>query len=83
MTTNFFNIYVDRYNSYNINITICYILRRTIKEKIIEYCSKNIARYKIPGQIFFIDSLPYNPGGKVMKYLLKEQYNDHAKNNRS
>ncbi len=53
------------------------------KEKIIEYCSKNIARYKIPRQIFFIDSLPYNPSGKVMKYLLKEQYNDHAKNNRS
>jgi len=49
------------------------------KEKIIEYCSKNIARYKIPRQIFFVDSLPYNPSGKVMKYLLKEQYNEHSK----
>jgi feruloyl-CoA synthase len=53
------------------------------EEKIIEHCSKNLARYKIPRQIFFVNSLPYNPSGKVMKYLLKEQYNKHSKKNKT
>lgn len=28
-------------------------------------------------QFFFVDSLPYTPSGKVMKYKLREQYKNY------
>jgi len=36
------------------------------------YCSRNLADYKVPRFVEFISEMPRNPGGKVMKQLLKK-----------
>ncbi len=34
----------------------------------------NLARYKVPREIVFLDALPRNPTGKVLKRVLKEEH---------
>lgn len=41
-------------------------------EEIIEFCQRNIADYKVPASVVFLNELPRNPGGKVVKNRLKE-----------
>lgn len=41
--------------------------------EIIEYCKRNMASYKKPKHVAFMDALPRNDVGKVLKYKLKEQ----------
>ncbi|MFI3315636.1 MAG: AMP-binding protein, partial [Rikenellaceae bacterium] len=36
------------------------------------FCLNQIARYKIPKYIFFVDSYPMTASGKIQKYRLKE-----------
>jgi fatty-acyl-CoA synthase len=43
-------------------------------ETIIEHCRKNLARYKVPQAVVFVDELPRNAAGKVLKRTLREQY---------
>jgi long-chain acyl-CoA synthetase len=42
------------------------------EEKLLDYCKKNLAPYKIP-QIAFIDELPKNATGKIMKKELPRE----------
>jgi Acyl-CoA synthetases (AMP-forming)/AMP-acid ligases II len=44
------------------------------EEKIRTFLSDKLAKYKIPRTIKLIETLPYTPSGKVMKYKLREQY---------
>jgi fatty-acyl-CoA synthase len=39
-----------------------------------EFCQGKIARYKIPKEVLFTDSLPYSAYGKVEKAKLRENY---------
>jgi len=41
-------------------------------QEVIKYCKKRLPQYKVPKYIEFIDSLPKNKSGKVMKNKLKE-----------
>ncbi len=41
---------------------------------IIEQAKLQLANYKVPKQLFFVDELPRNTMGKVQKNLLREQY---------
>lgn len=43
-------------------------------EAILEYCAVNLAEYKVPKSIVFVDKLPRNAAGKVLKHELREQY---------
>ena len=43
-------------------------------EEVIDYCKVNLASYKKPRTVEFIDSLPRNPSGKVLKMELRENY---------
>jgi long-chain acyl-CoA synthetase len=43
-------------------------------EEIISFCKKQIAGYKTPKSVEFVDSLPKNPAGKILKRELREQY---------
>jgi long-chain acyl-CoA synthetase len=43
------------------------------EEQIIEFCSRRIAAYKVPRVINFVDSIPKNPTGKVLKQVLRQQ----------
>ncbi|GAV24598.1 hypothetical protein ciss_05310 [Carboxydothermus islandicus] len=44
------------------------------EERIIEYAAKRLAKYKQPKVIFFADTIPRNPSGKILKKVLKETY---------
>jgi fatty-acyl-CoA synthase len=38
------------------------------------FASDKLARYKMPSQIEFVDELPRNPQGKVLKRVLRERF---------
>ncbi len=42
-------------------------------EQVIEHCLKNLAKYKAPKSVVFMDSLPRNAAGKVLKRELKAE----------
>lgn len=41
---------------------------------IMSYCAQFVARYKIPRHVWFVDSLPRNAAGKVLKQRLREEF---------
>ena len=43
-------------------------------EEIMEYCRERISSFKRPRSVVFVDGLPRNPMGKVLKRVLREQY---------
>ena len=43
-------------------------------EEIMEHCRSNLAGFKRPRSIVFLESLPRNPMGKVLKKELREKY---------
>jgi len=45
--------------------------RAAVEKEIMAYCHENMAPYKIPKQIEFVDSLPLTPIGKVDKKALR------------
>jgi malonyl-CoA/methylmalonyl-CoA synthetase len=42
-------------------------------EALVELCRDQLASYKKPRQVFFVESLPRNALGKVQKHILREQ----------
>lgn len=44
-------------------------------DQIAEFCRTRLAPYKKPRNIFFVQSLPMTPAGKVQKFKLAEQFN--------
>ncbi|MDR0293484.1 MAG: AMP-binding protein [Oscillospiraceae bacterium] len=42
-------------------------------EGVKEYVRGRMSRHKVPGYVFFIDELPMNAAGKILKYKLREQ----------
>jgi acyl-CoA synthetase (AMP-forming)/AMP-acid ligase II len=47
---------------------------RATAEEIIEYCHSRLAGFKRPRSVVFIDTLPRNQLGKIVKKILREQY---------
>jgi acyl-CoA synthetase (AMP-forming)/AMP-acid ligase II len=43
-------------------------------EEIIEYARQRLAHYKCPTSVEFVDALPRNPSGKLLKRQLREPY---------
>ena len=48
--------------------------RTASQEELLRFCGERLARYKVPRQVIFADSLPHSPYGKVEKLKLKERY---------
>jgi len=46
------------------------------EEQIKTYVKENLARYKVPREVIFLDELPRNPTGKILKRELRERYPD-------
>jgi long-chain acyl-CoA synthetase len=44
------------------------------EESLINYCKQHMASYKKPKSIDFVEALPKNPGGKIMKRELRKKY---------
>jgi len=49
------------------------------EEKIREFCRSRLADYKVPVRVCFIERLPRNPGGKVVKQELRRAWDAHPK----
>jgi fatty-acyl-CoA synthase len=52
------------------------VLRDSVElseDEIKEYVRENLARYKVPREVVFVDELPRNPTGKVIKRELEQQ----------
>ncbi|MEQ8839948.1 MAG: long-chain-fatty-acid--CoA ligase [Acidimicrobiales bacterium] len=43
-------------------------------QQVLEYCDGKLARFKLPKLVEFADVIPRNPTGKVLKRVLREQY---------
>jgi acyl-CoA synthetase (AMP-forming)/AMP-acid ligase II len=43
-------------------------------EALIDYARQRLARYKCPTSVDFLDALPRNPSGKLLKRQLREPY---------
>jgi len=43
-------------------------------DELIAFCKKRIAGYKAPKTVEFVESLPKNPAGKILKRELREKY---------
>lgn len=45
------------------------------REEVIAYCREHLAGFKKPRQVAFVSELPRTASGKVLKHLLREQWN--------
>jgi len=43
-------------------------------DELINFCKERIARYKAPKSVEFVDALPKNPAGKILKRELRKKY---------
>ena len=41
---------------------------------ILDHCRTHLAGFKTPKQVFFVDALPKNPSGKLLKRSLRERF---------
>jgi fatty-acyl-CoA synthase len=44
------------------------------ESEIIEFCRANMAHFKCPKAVSFVDALPRTATGKIQKNLLREKY---------
>ncbi len=54
---------------------VAFVVRRdgaeVTAEELVEHCRASLARYKVPKEVTFLDALPRNPSGKVLKRELR------------
>ncbi len=43
-------------------------------EEVLGFCNGKLAPYKLPKMVEFVDVIPRNPSGKILKRLLREQF---------
>ena len=46
----------------------------TKAEELVAFCKDRLAGYKAPKSVEFVDTLPKNPAGKILKRQLREKY---------
>jgi acyl-CoA synthetase (AMP-forming)/AMP-acid ligase II len=44
------------------------------EEALIAFAKQDLAGYKCPAGVEFVDELPRNPSGKLLKRVLRQQY---------
>ena len=44
------------------------------EQELIDFCRERLARFKCPTSVDWIDALPRNPSGKILKKDLREPY---------
>ena len=47
---------------------------KTDEAAIVAHCAEKLARYKLPKKVLFVEAIPRNPSGKILKRVLREQY---------
>jgi acyl-CoA synthetase (AMP-forming)/AMP-acid ligase II len=49
---------------------------QTSEDDIIDFCKEHIAKYKSPKTVEFVDDLPKNPQGKILKREIRSKYQE-------
>ena len=44
------------------------------EESVIKHCAGQMAHFKVPKRVIFVDSLPKNPSGKLLKRELRQRF---------
>jgi acyl-CoA synthetase (AMP-forming)/AMP-acid ligase II len=56
-------------------VPVAYVVMRAdataSTDELIEHCRGQLARFKVPKAVVFVDALPRNPSGKVLKRELR------------
>jgi feruloyl-CoA synthase len=47
---------------------------KVTEKELISFCKERLAGYKVPKSIDFVEKIPRNPSGKIMKFELRKQY---------
>jgi fatty-acyl-CoA synthase len=47
-------------------------------ETVVAHCAQSMAHFKMPKRVIFVDSLPKNPSGKLLKRELRQRYVETA-----
>lgn len=45
------------------------------EQELIEWCQGKIGKFKIPKKVVFTDQVPRTPTGKILKRILRDQFN--------
>jgi fatty-acyl-CoA synthase len=45
--------------------------------EVLAHCQQHLAGFKTPKAVVFVDTLPKNPSGKLLKRELRVRYQDH------
>jgi acyl-CoA synthetase (AMP-forming)/AMP-acid ligase II len=57
-------------------VPVAHVVRRedatVTEDELIEHCRTQLARFKVPKAVVFLDALPRNPSGKVLKRELRD-----------
>jgi acyl-CoA synthetase (AMP-forming)/AMP-acid ligase II len=48
------------------------------KDEVVQYCKGRLASFKAPEEVAFVEELPRNPLGKVLKTELRKTYGSGA-----
>jgi long-chain acyl-CoA synthetase len=43
-------------------------------DELIDFCKERLGRFKVPKSLEFVDSMPKNPAGKILKRKLRDKY---------
>ncbi|WP_303965682.1 o-succinylbenzoate--CoA ligase [Sporosarcina ureae] len=53
-------------------VPVAFIVGSVNEEELVEFCSKRVARYKLPKEFRFVEQLPRNASNKLMRFELKK-----------
>jgi len=42
--------------------------------EVLAHCGEHLARFKLPKGAAFVEAIPRNPSGKILKRVLREQF---------
>ncbi|MDX1382046.1 MAG: long-chain fatty acid--CoA ligase [Thermoanaerobaculia bacterium] len=48
------------------------------EQEVLDFCKDKLARFKQPVKVHFVDEIPRNPSGKILKRILREQFPEPA-----
>ncbi len=63
----------DRWGEVPVAYVVVQPAAATTPEELIEHCRRQLARFKVPTHVVFVDELPRNPSGKILKRELRNR----------
>jgi acyl-CoA synthetase (AMP-forming)/AMP-acid ligase II len=63
----------DRWGEVPVAFVVLRPERSATVEELVEHCRGQLARFKVPKDVTFLEALPRNPSGKVLKRDLRSQ----------